>query len=74
MRRAYELDDRVVTLRSAIGVEGLTVLPPEGVAGAVGEGGHTLEVRELRLEGRPQRAVVIDLPPGTPVETALRRS
>ncbi len=63
----------VLTLESDIGVEGLAVLLPDGVGEVMDEGGRELAIQEFRLEGRDQRAVVIDVAAGRSMEIAMEQ-
>lgn len=62
-------DDRAVflTMASPGDLDGLTLLLPDRVTGVrCGETGETLDIQEVVLEGRPQRAVSLDLSAETP--------
>ena len=65
-------DDReFVTLESTDGVQGLALLLPERVTEVRGETGAALSTREVELEGRRQRAIVVDLKAGSPFTLCL---
>lgn len=71
-RREGEAD--FLTLQSAEGIEGLTLLLPDGaVEVREAEKGEALAAREWALEGRRQRGVVVNLGPGTPVTLRVLR-
>ena len=64
-----------ITLESAISIEGLTLLLPDRVTDArFRETDEEVPVREVILEGRAQRAVVVDLRTGSPLTLCLSRA
>jgi len=57
-----------ITLESATSIDGLTLLLPDRVAGVRSKGtGEEFPVREVILEGRTQRVVVIELRTDSPL-------
>ena len=78
-RAAVQLTDRrqvdggdLLTLLSADGVSELTLLlAGSATEASLADSGARLPVHELILEGRPQRAVTLDLPAGVPVTLRL---
>jgi hypothetical protein len=65
---------RALTLESKIGVAALTVLLPDGVTEVMDDGGQGLTVQELKLEGRKQLGVVVDVAAGGRTVLAFRDS
>lgn len=69
-----EADADFVTLASQAGIEGLTLLLPEGTAGVRDAGtGEKLSVCEVTLEGRRQRCVVVGLDAGSPLRLRMAK-
>ena len=66
MDRRQEGVAEFLTVESPGDLEALTLLLPDGVTEVQAATGEALEVREVVLEGRKQRAVVVDLHAGVP--------
>jgi hypothetical protein len=68
-------DADFIALKSTEGLEDLTLLLPNGVTEVrAAETGEALAVRELALEGRRQRGVVVRLSAGSPLTLRLSRA
>lgn len=66
-------DAEFITLMSQEGIEGLTLLLPEGFGVRDAGTGEELAVHEVALEGRGQRGVLVNLSSGAPLRLRMAK-